>query len=94
MQRPSSIAGLVRSGEVKVQQGFASGTFAANILDVKYPTPATVAPVDPQAEAIYNRLLRDCVTFKPKPVKTEPPRNDPEVLQSLERGLPSKLAVN
>ena len=44
--------------------GFSKGTFAARLLDSKFPAPAEMAPADPDGEVLYNKLLRDCVTFR------------------------------
>jgi hypothetical protein len=79
-QRSKSIAELVRSKEVQVQAGLFNGFFAANLLDNKYPAPATMESVDPGDEALYNQLLRDCVTFRPPPVDAEQSPTDAEVL--------------
>jgi len=69
----------VQSKEVQVQWGFSKGTFAARLLDDKFPAPAAMEPADPEDEALYARLLRDCVTFKPKPMGTEQSPADAEV---------------
>ena len=44
--------------------GAFGGAFAARLLDQKFPAPAAMAPADPDGEVLYNRLLRDCVTFR------------------------------
>ena len=44
--------------------GVFDGAFAARLLDQKFPAPAAMAPVDPDGEVMYNKLLRDCVVFR------------------------------
>ena len=66
-----------------MQWGFSKETFAARLLDNKFPAPAAMELADPEGEALYNRLLRDCVTSKPKPMEMEQSRTDSEVLLSL-----------
>ena len=69
----------MRSKEVGARWGFSKGTFAARLLDDKFPAPAAVEPADPEGEALYNRLLRDCVTFKKPTLDTEQSPTDAEV---------------